>query len=127
MVYVAPVDQNTALYGATNTGYVLVNCGVATPLFGGPDVGDCMSPPTNIELEVEVEVDGDELDLEVGEVETAEAELSREGLEIEVEAEIERNPSPGAAYEEPEFDDAATDETVDELESDVEDIGAGED
>lgn len=80
-----------------------------------------MDENLNVELSVEVEVDSDELELEVGNAETAETELERDGLEVEIEAEIERT-AREEAYEEPEFDDSATVETVEEFESDVESV-----
>lgn len=84
-----------------------------------------MGENLTVDLSVEVEVDSDELEIEIGNAETAETELSRDGLSIEVEAEISRTPS--EAYEEPEFDDSATDETVAGLDSDVESMQSPED
>lgn len=77
-----------------------------------------MEPDVNIELDIEVEIDSTELELEVGDTDTAETELSSDGLEISVEADVERIGT--GEYEEPEFDDAATDETVADLETDIE-------
>lgn len=76
-----------------------------------------MASDVSIELGVDVEVHSDELEIEVGETDTAEAELHSDGLEITIEAHIERAPT--EAYEEPEFDDAATEETVADMESDI--------
>lgn len=84
-----------------------------------------MASDVHVDLEIEVEVDSDELELELGDVAAAETELTRDGLEIELEAEIERTTA-GREYEEPEFDDSATDETVEEYESDVEDVASSE-
>lgn len=80
-----------------------------------------MDESLNVDLSVEVEVDSDELEIELGNAETAETELTRDGLEIQIEAEIGRAP-PTEDYEEPEFDDSATDETVSNLESGVETV-----
>lgn len=69
-------------------------------------------------IEVDVEVDSDELEIELGDTQTSTASLDRDGLEVEVAAEIETVPADSDS-EEPEFDDAVTDETLETLESDA--------
>lgn len=86
-----------------------------------------MPSELRIDLEVDVEVDEDELEIEVGDSDTASAELHRDGLDIEITADIDRGAPPTAEYEEPEFDDAATDETIESMDTSVETIGDEED